>query len=158
MRIRIVALQASVADEVRRTRRAPGYGHPVHEELAAGYGPCRSCLRPFREDVEQRLLFTYDPFRDIEALPLPGPIFVHRDSCRPYSSPDRFPETLGFIPMTLNAYGRGRRLADVAYLDPHADHEKSIAELLSRSGVDYVHVRNTEAGCYLFRVERSTVR
>ena len=52
---------SNVADEVRRTRRSPGYGHPAHLEVAAGTGPCRCCLRPFVPGKDQRLLFTYRP-------------------------------------------------------------------------------------------------
>ena len=48
-----------IADEVRRTQRAPGYGHPAHSEIARGTGPCRCCLRPFVTGRESRLLFTY---------------------------------------------------------------------------------------------------
>ena len=31
----------------------------------------------------------------------------------------------------------------------------AIARLLGRADVDYLHVRNTEAGCYDLRVERA---
>ena len=60
--IRIVALPTDVAEEVRRTLLAPGYDHPAHLELAAGYGPCRVCLHTFESGVDKRILFTHDPF------------------------------------------------------------------------------------------------
>lgn len=153
MNFRIVPLAEEIAEEVRRTLAAPGYGHPAHRELATGYGPCRSCLRPFVADVDARLLFTYDPFREIERLPLPGPIYIHEDCCDSYTGNHRFPDALRFIPMTLNAYGRGRQLRAVVYMDPNGDQDEAVEALLARSDVDYLHVRNTEAGCYLFRVE-----
>lgn len=156
MNYRVVPVPESVAEEARRTGKAPGYGHPVHGELATGYGPCRSCLRPFEEGVDRRLLFTLDPFRDLESLPLPGPVFVHERSCPTYAEEDRFPGTLRFIPMTLNAYGRGRHLRDVAYVEPMGDVDAAIARLLGREDVDYIHARNTEAGCYIFRIERAS--
>jgi hypothetical protein len=155
MSYRIVPIPDTVAQEVRQTRSSPGYKHPVHGAVATGYGPCRSCLKPFEKGVERRLLFTYDAFAGREELPLPGPVFVHEEACTPYAESDRFPEELRFIPMTLNAYGRGRQLREVAYVEPHGDVEAAIAGLLARDDVDYIHVRNTEAGCYMFTIERS---
>lgn len=45
---RFLGLPTDHADAVRKTRRAPDYGHPAHRETATGYGPCRHCLRTFR--------------------------------------------------------------------------------------------------------------
>lgn len=150
----IVPIPASLVDEARRTGRSPQYGHPAHREVAAGYGPCRSCLRPFRQGAEDRLLFTYDPFGKSESLPLPGPVFVHADACDGYEGSGGFPSELRFIPATLNAYGRGRKLREVRYVEPGSDAERVIDELLARPDVDYIHVRNTEAGCFMFEVRR----
>ena len=36
----------NVADEVRRTRCAPGYGHPAHLEVAAGTGAVPTGAQP----------------------------------------------------------------------------------------------------------------
>ena len=33
--------------------------------------------------------------------------------------------------------------------------DAALERLLAREGVGYVHVRNTEAGCYIARVERT---
>jgi len=67
-----------VASQVRTTRQAPEYGHPVHEEVARGTGPCRECLQAFAVGEDVRLLFTYSPFADGAPLPQPGPIFIAR--------------------------------------------------------------------------------
>lgn len=155
MNFRIVPLPADLCDEVRRTRRAPGYGHPAHGEVATGYGPCRSCLAPFEKGVDRRLLFTFDPFRDLEPLPLPGPVFVHEVACPTYERVHEFPAPLRFIPLTLNAYDGGRALREVSYVDPDGDAEDAIVRLLRRPDVRYLHARNTEAGCYMFRIERA---
>jgi hypothetical protein len=56
----VIALRQQIADEVRATLRAPGYGHPAHVEMASGTGPCRLCLRPFRRNEEERVLFTHN--------------------------------------------------------------------------------------------------
>lgn len=156
MAFEIVPIPASLCEEARRTGLAPGYGHPAHREVAAGYGPCRSCLEPFKENADRRLLFTYDPFRDIETLPLPGPVYIHDDGCSVYEARSRFPDSLRFIPMTLNGYGRGRHLRGVEYVESNGDVEKVISRLFHHPEIDYIHVRNTEAGCYLFRIDRTS--
>lgn len=151
----IIPLPEVVAAETRATLKAPGYGHPVYKDLAQGYGPCRTCLRTLQVGTDERLLLTYDPFMALEPLPLPGPIYIHADPCTPYEEEHEYPDTLRFIPTTLNAYGFGRLLRQVRYVDPDGDAENAIVDLLRRSDVDYIHARNTEAGCYMFRIERA---
>jgi hypothetical protein len=63
--LRMISIPMKVADLVRTTMKSPGYGHPAHKEIAGGYGPCRLCLRTFRVEHEERLLFTYDPFHEV---------------------------------------------------------------------------------------------
>jgi hypothetical protein len=151
---RFVAVSEWLAEKVRTTRRSPGYGHPVHAEVATGYGPCRLCLHDFEVGVDRRLLFTLDPFHGLEPFPLPGPVFIHEEEC------DRHPEHAGFPPdllshdLTLAAYARGRILRAEERV-AGTDAEGAIGRLLSRGDVDYLHVRDTEAGCYDFRVERA---
>jgi hypothetical protein len=151
---RVIAISTEIADRVRSTRRSPGYGHPAHEEVATGHGPCRHCLRTFRIGEERRILFTYDAFRGVESLPLPGPVFVHADACERYPEDAEFPEELRSHPLTLNAYGRGRRVAEQAQVEDGGV-AQAIERLLAREDVDYIHVRDRQAGCYDFRVERA---
>lgn len=151
---RIVALPTATADVVRATGRSPGYGHPAHSEVATGYGPCRHCLRTFRVGEERRTLFTYDPFYGLEELPLPGPVFIHEEPCERYPEDGGFPRDLRSHPLTLNAYGRGRRLKAQEYVTDGAV-ETALDRLLARPDVDYMHVRDTTAGCYDLRVERA---
>jgi hypothetical protein len=150
---RVIAIPESVANRVRNTRKSPGYGHPVHAELATGYGPCRVCLHTFLVGSDRRLLFTYDPFQGQEALPLPGPVFIHESACERHHEDAGFPPDLVRHKLTLNAYARGRKLMNVRYV-ADGDPEAAIDDLLSVSDVDYVHVRDTDAGCYDFRIER----
>ena len=91
MRFVIRGIPQDIADEVRRTRRSPGYGHPAHEELAAGTGPCRCCLRTFVPGRDRRLLFTWRPRSPEGSLMAPGPVFIHADHCEAYAA-DGFPE------------------------------------------------------------------
>jgi len=150
---RVVAVGSPITDVVRRTLKAPGYGHPAHVEVAAGYGPCRQCLRDFAVGQERRILFTYDPFYEKENLPLPGPVFIHETECEPYPEDGGFPSDLRARPLTLNAYAAGRRLVAQKYVS-NGDIEPQLELLLEDGEVSYIHVRDTVAGCYDFRIER----
>ncbi len=150
---RIVAIPTRVADLVRSTMRSPGYGHPAHMETATGYGPCRHCLRDFQVGQERRILFTYDPFYGLEPLPLPGPVFIHADACERFADTHGFPEDIRNHRLTFSAYGSARSLLIEEYVE-NGEVEPIIAALFERSDVKYLHVRDTEAGCYDFRIER----
>lgn len=151
---RTIAIPTSFAESVRTTLKAPRYGHPAHTETAAGYGPCRHCLQTFRVGVERRILFTYDAFHGLEPLPLPGPVFVHADACERYPEDGGFPEGLRTHALTLNGYARGRRLAAQEYVSD-GQVEEAVGRVFARPEVDYIHVRDTEAGCYDLRIERA---
>jgi hypothetical protein len=151
---RIVAISNETAEKVRTTRKSPGYGHPVHSEIAAGYGPCRLCLRDFAVGIDRRLLFTHDPFYGFEPFPLPGPVFIHEAPCERYPDAGGFPEDLRSHKLTLAAYGKGRRLLAEERVDERGKVDEAVACLLARPDVDYIHVFDTQAGCYDFRIER----
>jgi hypothetical protein len=150
---RIIAIPGDIANAVRSTQTSPGYGHPTHIEVATGHGPCRLCLRTFAVGHDRRVLFTYDAFRDTESLPLPGPVFIHEDPCVRYNEDAGFPKDLRSHPLTFNAYRHGRRLRAQEYVSD-GQVEPVIDRLLARDDVDYIHVRDTHAGCYDFRIER----
>lgn len=148
---RVVALDQQTAETVRTSLRAPGYGHPAHVEVASGYGPCRACLRQFRQGQEERVLFTYNPFPE-EATPGPGPVFIHKEPCARYDAAG-FPAGLAGIPLLGEGYDAGG--FPVARVPLHGDPDRSLSALLAHRQVAYVHVRNAEAGCFIARVERS---
>jgi hypothetical protein len=151
---RVLPIPAEIVTEARSSGRSPKYGHPVHTEIATGYGPCRSCLRTFEVGKESRLLFTFDPFDGLDDYPSPGPVFVHHDGCAPFDADGQFPSGLRDLPLTLEGYGRGRWV--IARERPAAHGiEDAIERLFAHSDVEYIHVRNTEAGCYIARVVRS---
>ena len=153
-RYHVIAMDEDVAAGVRTTRVAPDYPHPAHAEVAADAAPCRVCLHRFAPGSERRLLFTYDPFRDTVALPLPGPIFIHEDECPGYDADAGFPPALRDAPLTFNAYGADRELVARERTEGAADVDAAIERLLADDGVDYVHVRSTTAGCFLCRLDR----
>jgi hypothetical protein len=153
MSFRIVPLDDATAAEVRETLRTPVWGYPAIAQTAAGYGPCRACLRMFDIGVERRILFTYDPFEGREPYPQPGPVFIHESPCRPYAEAATFPDELRPLAFTLNAYGRGRKLRAQELVAANGPLDELLETLLSREDVDYIHVHNTEVGCFVLRVE-----
>ncbi|HYO13148.1 MAG TPA: DUF1203 domain-containing protein [Thermoanaerobaculia bacterium] len=150
---RVIAIPEELADQARAALKSPQYGHPAHIEIATGYGPCRSCLRTFQEGEEERILFTYDPFAGLDSYPSPGPVFIHREGCPRYEEAG-FPEGIRRLPLTLEAYGRGRWLVARERV-AGGDVDGSVGRLFSHPAVEYIHVRNTEAGCYIARIERA---
>jgi hypothetical protein len=152
-KIRIVAIPTKVAESVRRTMAAPGYGFPAHSEVGADSAPCRHCLRLIGPGTERRILFTYDRFAGVESLPLPGPVYVHAEACERYPENAGFPDELRASPRTLEGYARERRLVAQKYVSD-GRMESAIEEIFACSDVDYIHVNSTKAGCYTFRIER----
>lgn len=152
---RVVAVEERIGNAVRKTLRSPGYGHPAHTEVATGYGPCRQCLRTFSVGSDRRILFTYDPFHEKEKLPLPGPVFIHERDCERYPEDGGFPVDMVSHRLTLNAYARGRRLVAQRYVS-NGVVERELTQLLEDSDVAYIHVRDTDAGCYDFCIERTS--
>lgn len=144
-----------ITAQVRTTRRAPQYGHPVHQELARGTGPCRECLRAFTVGAEDRLLVTYSPFDGTSALPQPGPIFIHAEACDPHRGTG-YPDGLRGIPVVAQAYHVDGTIAEPRVL-PTGDEAAVLAPLLNEPRVRFVHLRHAEAGCFIARVERVAI-
>ncbi len=152
MQFTVRGIPQHVADEVRRTRRSPGYGHPAHLETASGTGPCRCCLKPFAVGRDQRLLFTWRPAGD-SSLMAPGPVFIHADHCVAHSG-DGFPDELRELPLAFEARLPGSKVvALLARADRSA--EEQIRELFDEHAASWLHVRHAQAGCFIARVERA---
>lgn len=146
--IRFKGIPTAMAQEVRATMRAPHYGHPAHRELATGYGPCRHCLRTFDEGKEDRILFTYTPFKR-GSLPLPGPVFIHAEPCERYDS-ELLPPDLRRLPMVVEGFAEdGRVLLQERVNGEGLD--AVVARVAAVEGVAGVHLRNAEAGCFMAR-------
>jgi hypothetical protein len=143
-------LPEEVAAHVREHGRDPVWGHAAVTQPATGFGPCRLCLRTFREG-EPRTLFTHDTYAGVSGFPQPGPVFVHAEGCEPYDG-DGFPPELGGLSLTFEAVAAGPRVVALERTQGR-DAEGAIARLLALPDVDVVHVRNTEAGCFVARVE-----
>ena len=150
---RVVAIPSEVAEQVRSTRKSPNYGFPAHREVAAGRAPCRHCLKLIRKNEEELLLFTYDPFGELGEPPLPGPVYIHAEECARHPESDLIPEEYRGRLLTLEGYGENRTLVREIRVSEGAE-ERAAEQLFSEAKIRYVNVRSTEAGCFLFRLER----
>ena len=153
MKFRILPVRSEIADAVRGTLHSPQYGHPAFVETATGYGPCRVCLRTFAEGSDQRILFTYNAFEGLLDVPLPGPVFIHREDCLPYSG-NGFPDELLGIPILFEAYGSDGTVISTVKMDGETADDQLDA-ILSRSETHFVNIRNAEAGCHIARAVRA---
>jgi len=148
----VVAIPAEIAEKVRSTAISPQYGHPAGTSVATGYGPCRSCLKTFETGKDERILLTYNPFEGRAELPLPGPIFIHKENCVRYSG-DVFPPELRGLPILFEAFSAGgEMLQRVRATDETI--ELKIEELFALPDAEYIYVRNAEAGCFMALIER----
>jgi len=153
MRFLVRGIPQDIADEVRRTRRSPGYGHPAHQELAGGTGPCRCCLEPFVPGVDQRLLFTWRPPSAEGELLAPGPVFIHAGHCRAFDR-DGFPEGLRVLPLAFEARLSGSRVSELSRRED-VPAEAQMRVLFEEHAADWLHLRHAEAGCFIARVDRA---
>jgi hypothetical protein len=151
-RFTVQALPQEVATYVREHGRDPTWGHGAVTELAMGVGPCRLCLRTFREGEEMRVLFTHDSYAGVAEFPQPGPVYIHADNCDRYDG-GGFPPELRELKLTFEGVAAGPRVVALERTDGEGV-EAVIARLLDLPDVDFVNVRNTEAGCFVARVDR----
>jgi Protein of unknown function (DUF1203) len=151
-RLVVEALPQELATYVRENGRDPIWGHASVTERATGFGPCRLCLRTFREGEEMRVLFTYDSYAGVAEFPQPGPVYIHADDCNRYDA-EEFPPDLRALKLTFEGVADGPRVIKLDRTDGEGVDE-AIARLFELPEVDYVNVRNTEAGCFIARVER----
>ena len=148
-----VAIPTDVAESVRATMKSPRYGFPAHKEVAAGRAPCRHCLELVKLHEEEAILFTMDAFHGQNVPPSPGPVYIHAKGCARYDGRPGIPEAYRGRLLTLEAFRADRELLGEVRVT-NGEEEAAAGILLAKPGVAYVHVRSTEAGCYLFRLER----
>ena len=149
---KIDGLPTQITDEVRGTRRSPGYGHPIYAEVAAGTGPCRSCLGLFDVRQEERLLFTYQPASGDRAVGAPGPVFIHREKCGRYEGTS-IPDDLRGLPLLVEGRTNdGTVLRSESTPGDAAD--EVIEACLAEEQIDFVFLRHGEAGCHIARIDR----
>ena len=135
------------------------FGHQVESSIAgeAGYGPCRCCLKQFKPG-EKRLLFSYAPVRSSNPYNEIGPVFIH-ENCLSYENTGVFPAEVKYgrlhIPLLLRYYNNDRRMIGAAPVKDNSEIELMIKELFERNEIEFIHIRNAEAQCYIAQVERN---
>lgn len=153
MSYKVIPMPYSLVKKARETRMSPQYKNlPAFSAVATGYGPCRSCLRTFKEGKEERLYIAYDPFEDLSDLPLPGHIFIHTDPCDEFRG-EGFPEDLLDLPLLFEGFGDDSYMLRRVKVDKN-DPDSQIEEIFVDPSIKFVNIRNAEAGCFIARVDR----
>jgi hypothetical protein len=152
MSYKVIPIPLEIAKSVRENMISPQYGHPAFASIATGYGPCRSCLKVFDEGNEERILFTYNSFEGLADLPLPSPIFIHKNNCQPFAGKG-FPNDLINLPLLFEAFGENSELIKREKVETD-DIKTQVIKLFDSESVKYVNIRNFEAGCFVARIER----
>ncbi|NUR09631.1 MAG: DUF1203 domain-containing protein [Nocardioidaceae bacterium] len=128
-------------------------GNPVEAWSVHGWEPLRCCLR-VAEPGEDVALVSYRPFDEPSPWAEVGPVFVHRSGCPGYADPRRLPEQLRSGPRILRTYAPDGSLdyADITRVPDGEDLQPFLEDLLSRPGVDRVHVRADASQCFTYEV------
>jgi hypothetical protein len=149
-------IDANISYRVRTTLTDPIYGSIAQVSVAGpdGYGPCRSCLKTFSSG-ERRILFLYNPFsRGEQTSDFAGPIFIHDGSCARYDNSATFPEPIKNLPIIFKGYDQQNHFI-TEEIPIEQDIETAIDKVFQRPEVAFIHVRNTEAKCFIMRIKRS---
>ncbi len=153
----IVPISKAYANKIKLTLR-DDFGHQVIEKVAAGSGPCRVSLKPFKKGVDKRLLLTHSPFEIDNAFNQPGPVFINSNDVEEYSDIYRFPPEIKAdkksFPLSLIGYDAGQQMV-FTKLVGDADVDELIGEIFEQqSNVQYLHARNAQASCFICKIER----
>ena len=154
---RIVPLSKNYVQRVIETGRDE-FGHEVIEQVATGLGPCRISLKPFEKGIDKRLLFTHSPFEMDNAYNQPGPIFINAADVEEYQDIYHFPPEIKAdkksFPLTLIGYN-DQQMMVLSKLVGDRDVDEMITEIFNQNpGIAYLHVRNSQACCFICKIER----
>ena len=152
MNYKIVPIRSEIARSVRTELKSPQYGHPAFADVAKSYGPCRVCFKTFVKGVEERILFTYNAFENLSSLPSPSPVYIHADECQSFDG-QSFPPDLIDLPLLFESYGDESTLVKREPVE-RENIENQISEIFALPDVNYINIRNSEAGCFVARIER----
>ena len=145
-----------IADEVRRTRAAPGYGHPAHQEWRAAPAPAAAACGLSTPGQEQRLLFTYRPAGS-EAADGSGPVFIHAEHCEALAA-RRISRRLARPATGVRGPRQPAAACSELSARRRAERRSSRSQQLFGSGdADWLHLRHAR-GRMLHRAHRSRLR
>ena len=154
---KIVPLSEEYARRLRESQQ-DDFGHQIVETVATGKGPCRVSLKPFKVGEDVRLLLSHSPFGFDNAFNQSGPIFIHKKVVEAYKDVHRFPAEIKAdkesFPLTLIGYNKEQKMVFTRLVGDD-DIDLLIPKLFEeRTEVEYFHVRNAEACCFICKVER----
>lgn len=138
--------------------RLAAYIHQFSNLAVTGKGPCRVSLQPFVVGEDTRLLFSHSPFSINNAFNQPGPIFIHKNEVEPYNDIHRFPPAIKAdkksFPLSLIGYNKDQNMI-FTRLVGEDDVDILIQQIFDeRAEIEYLHARNSEAGCFICKIER----
>ena len=156
-KFKIVPVSKAYARRIKSTMM-DDFGHEVTEKVAAGSGPCRVSLKPFKKGVDKRLLLTHSPFEIDNAYNQPGPVFINSSEVEEYADVYRFPPEIKAdkksFPLSLIGYNVDQQMV-FTKLVGDADVDELIGEIFDRNAdVEYLHARNAQACCFICKIER----
>jgi hypothetical protein len=156
-KFKIIPLTREYATKIREAGK-DDFGHDVIEQVATGKGPCRVSLKPFKVGEDTRLLLSHSPFIEKNVFEQPGPIFISKEEVEPYSDVHRFPPEIKnnkeSFPLSLIGYSKKQHMV-FTQLVGNDDVDLLIEKIFDQHpNVEYLHVRNSEACCYICKVER----
>jgi hypothetical protein len=154
---KIIPISQEYASHIRKKRK-DDFGHKVLEQISTGFGPCRVSLKSFVPNRDTRLVLTHSPFEINNVYNQPGPVFIHKEEVEEYRDVHRFPpeikaDNMNF-PLTLVGYSSDQRMNFTQRVG-----NDDVDELISwifknHSEVEFLHARNSEACCFICKIER----
>jgi hypothetical protein len=154
---KIVPISKEYASRIRESRQ-DDFDHAVIEQIATGSGPCRVSLKPFEKGVDSRLLFTHSPFEIDNPFNQPGPIFINAEDVEEYKDIYRFPPEIKAnkksFPLSLIGYNHEQMMVFTQLVGGGDVDEMIITIFNQNPNIEYLHARNSEACCYICRIER----
>ena len=156
-KFKIVPISKACAHKIR-AKMVDDFGHKVIEKVAAGKGPCRVSLKPFKKGVDRRLLLTHNPFEIDNAYNQPGPVFINSDDVEEYADIYRFPPEIKAdkesFPLSLIGYNAAQQMI-FTKLVGDGDVDELICEAFKQhADIEYLHARNAQACCFICKIER----
>ena len=154
---KIVPIDGAWAARVRETQQDE-FGHQLQAVLATGRGPCRVSLRPFTVGADTRILAAYSPFNQTSPYAETGPIYISAEAVSPYQEVYRFPPEIkadkANFPLSLLGYSAAEHMVYTEQVGDQDADQRIEHVFNTHPEVDFLHVRNSEACCFICKVER----
>ena len=141
-----------------RTSGTDAFGNHIQVQVAKGKGPCRQSLLLFKKGVDKRILFSYSPFDKSGLYTESGPVFINEEPVASYKDIYRFPQEIKAdkqsFPLSLIGYNENDMMVYSERVGD-ADVDEMIEKIFNEMAqVHYLHARNSEACCFICKIER----